>query len=135
VTPLIHHRPDTGLQGKFSLEYGAAAALLDGYPGFASFTDAAVRRPAARRLAELTEVKLDPGGAGLLDGEFEATVHTAGGEIRRAVLRYPPGSPANPPGPAGLSAKLAGCVAGLDTDPTSWTWDNAADVLREGLPS
>src|SRR5271165_7139124 len=25
VVPLIHHRPDTGLQGKFSLEYAAAA--------------------------------------------------------------------------------------------------------------
>ena len=45
VTPLIHHRPETGLQGKFSLEYGLAAALLDGYPGRDSFTDAAVRRP------------------------------------------------------------------------------------------
>ncbi len=50
VVPLIHHRPDTGLQGKFSLEYAAAAALLDGYPGFASFTDEAVQRDAARRL-------------------------------------------------------------------------------------
>ena len=28
VVPLIHHRPRTGLQGKFSLEYAAAAALL-----------------------------------------------------------------------------------------------------------
>ena len=45
VTPLIHHRPETGLQGKFSLEYGLAAALLDRYPGRDSFTDAAVRRP------------------------------------------------------------------------------------------
>jgi 2-methylcitrate dehydratase PrpD len=135
VTPLIHHRPQTGLQGKFSLEYGAAAALLDGYPGFASFTDEAVRRPAARRLAGLVEVKLDPGGAGLLDGELEAAVHTAGGEVSRAVLRYPPGSPASPPGLAGMAAKLACCITGLDTDPTSWTWDNAADVLREELAS
>ena len=30
VVPLIHHRPASGLQGKFSLEYAAAAALLDG---------------------------------------------------------------------------------------------------------
>ena len=135
VTPLIHHRPATGLEGKFSLEYGAAAALLDGYPGFSSFTDEAVRRPAARRLAELTEVKLDPGGAGLLDGELEAVVYAGGGEPRRAVLRDPPGSPANPPDLAVLQAKLAGCVAGLGADPTSWTWDNAADVLREELPS
>src|SRR5207248_2751421 len=33
VTPLIHHRPVTGLQARFSLEYAAAAALIDGYPG------------------------------------------------------------------------------------------------------
>ena len=59
VTPLIHHRPETGLQGKFSLEYGLAAALLDRYPGRDSFTDAAVRRPEARRLAGL--VRHDPG--------------------------------------------------------------------------
>ena len=51
MAPLIHHRPETGLQGKFSLEYGLAAALLDRYPGSGSFTDAAVRRPEARRLA------------------------------------------------------------------------------------
>jgi formyl-CoA transferase len=51
--PLIHHRPATGLQGKFSMEYAIAAALLDGRPGFASFTDEAVRRPAARGLVEL----------------------------------------------------------------------------------
>ena len=30
VVPLIHHRPTSGLAGKFSLEYAAAAALLDG---------------------------------------------------------------------------------------------------------
>ncbi|HEY2578143.1 MAG TPA: MmgE/PrpD family protein [Streptosporangiaceae bacterium] len=134
VTPLIHHRPDTGLQAKFSLEYGAAAALLDGYPGFASFTDEAVRRPAARRLIDRTEVKLDPGGSWLLDGELQATVHTAGGEVRQITQRYPPGSPARPPGPAQLQAKLAGCIAGLDTHPASWAWDNAAQVLRDGLP-
>jgi 2-methylcitrate dehydratase PrpD len=68
VVPLIHHRPETGLEGKFSLEYAAAAALLDHYPVFASFTDEAVRRDAARRLAGLVETKLEPGGDGLLDG-------------------------------------------------------------------
>jgi len=133
VTPLIHHRPQTGLQGKFSLEYAAAAALLDRHPGFASFSDEAVRRPAARRLAGLVEIKLDPGGSWLLDGVLEAAVHTSDGEIRTVSQRFPPGSPARPPDPAQLGAKLADCVAGLDTDPASWTWDDAAQVLREGL--
>jgi 2-methylcitrate dehydratase PrpD len=134
VTPLIHHRPQTGLEGKFSLEYAAAAVLLDRHPGFASFSDEAVRRPAARRLAGLVEIKLDPGGSWLLDGALEAAVHTSDGEIRTVSQRFPPGSPARPPDPAQLGAKLAGCVAGLDTDPASWTWDNAAQVLRDGLP-
>ena len=68
--PLIHHRPRTGLEGKFSLEYGVAAALLDGAPGLESFTDAAVQRPEARELIERIDVELTPGGDGLLAGEF-----------------------------------------------------------------
>ena len=57
VVPLIHHRPETGLQGKFSLEYAAAAALLDSYPGLTSFTDQAVRRsiPTGRTGAGTTQ--------------------------------------------------------------------------------
>ena len=134
VTPLIHHRPESGLQGKFSLEYAAAAALLDEYPGFGSFTDAAVRRDAARRLIALVETKLEPGGSGLLDGELEAEIHTSDGAIMRASQQFPPGSPGRPASPAELHAKLADCVRGLDTDPATWTWHNAAATLRRFLP-
>ena len=134
VVPLIHHRPTSGLEGKFSLEYAAAAALLDAYPGFGSFTDAAVRREAAQRLVSLVETKLDPGGSWLLDGELEAEIHTGDGTILRASQQFPPGSPARPPSAAQLQAKLADCVRGLDTDPASWTWENAAGVLRRWLP-
>ena len=134
VVPLIHHRPDSGLQGKFSLEYAAAAALLDSYAGFGSFTDEAVRRAEARRLVGAVETKLDPGGDWLLDGELEAEVHTADGAVLRTRQQYPPGSPARPPTPDQLAAKLADCVAGLDTDPAAWTWENAADMLRRWLP-
>src|SRR6266581_6414401 len=133
VLPLIHHRPDSGLQGKFSLEYAAAVALLDEYPGFGSFTDAAVRRDAARRLAGLVETKLDPGGSWLLDGELEAEIHLGDGTVLRASQQFPPGSPARPPTAAQLQAKLADCVRGLDTDPGSWAWENGADVLRRFL--
>ena len=144
VVPLIHHRPDTGLQGKFSLEYAAAAALLDTYPGFASFTDDAVRRDAARRLAGLVETKLEPGGDGLLDGEFEAEVHLEDApdgqhSVRRVRQQFPPGSPARPPTTEQLSAKLADCVGDLarltrDGDPSEWTWENVPGVLRQHIP-
>ena len=130
VTPLIHHRPTTGLQAKFSLEYATAATLLDGYPGFASFTDEAVRRPDAIRLAGLVETKLEPGGCWLLDGELEAAVHTKTGEIERISQRFPldrrparrrriscapssptawpPWTPTQPPGPG--TPQRASCV-------------------------
>jgi 2-methylcitrate dehydratase PrpD len=134
VVPLIHHRPVSGLQGKFSLEYAAAAALLDAYPGFGSFTDSAVRRDAAQRLVGLLEVKSEPGGNWLLDGQPEADVHTSDGTILRASQQFPPGSPARPPSAARLQSKLAECVRGLDTDPDSWTWETAARTLRRFLP-
>jgi 2-methylcitrate dehydratase PrpD len=134
VLPLIHHRPDTGLQGKFSLEYGAAVALLDQYPGFGSFTDAAVRRDEAQRLAGLVETALRPGGTWLLDGQLDAEVCFADGTVLRASQQFPPGSPARPPTPVQLQVKLADCTRCLDTDPASWTWQSAAGVLREFLP-
>jgi 2-methylcitrate dehydratase PrpD len=134
VVPLIHHRPDTGLQGKFSLEYAAAAALLDDHPGFSSFTDAAVRRDEAGRLVGLVETKLDPGGSWLLDGRLEAEIHTRDGSVLRTSQQFPPGAPARPPSDAQLQAKLADCVRGMDTDPVAWTWDNAADTLRRLVP-
>jgi 2-methylcitrate dehydratase PrpD len=135
VQPLIHHRPVTGLQGKFSLEYAAAAALLDGYPGLASFTDEAVARPAAIRLAGLVDVELEPGGTWLLDGELAAEVRLAGGRVATARQQFPPGSPARPPDAGQLAEKLADCVRGLDTDPADWTWENAAAELRRLMPA
>jgi 2-methylcitrate dehydratase PrpD len=134
VVPLIHHRPDSGLQGKFSLEYAAAAALLDGYPGFSSFTDSAVRRDSARRLVSMVEVTLDPGGSWLLDGQLDVEIHLSSGTILRVSQQFPPGSPARPPSAGQLTAKITDCVRGLDTDPASWTWHNAAGTLRRFLP-
>lgn len=133
LAPLVHHVPTTGLEGKFSLEYAAAAALLDPHQGFDSFTDAAVARASARRLVDLVEVVAEPGGEGLLDGEFRAEVHIRGGVVRVA-LRCPPGAPHRPPTDGQLATKIADCLqlAGLSgLDARSWTWDGAAQVLRE----
>ena len=58
VKPLIHHRPTTGLEGKFSMEYAIATAMLDGFPTLDCFTDASVSRPAAQSL--LTRVETHP---------------------------------------------------------------------------
>jgi 2-methylcitrate dehydratase PrpD len=130
VTPLIHHRPDTGLQAKFSLEYAAATALLDSHQGFASFTDRAVRRPEARRLVDLVDVRLGDGGDWLLAGEVEAEVHT-GDDVLRVRSQFPPGSPQRPPTREELLRKVEDCLDGTTLDPETIGWSSAVQILRD----
>ncbi len=126
VQPLIHHRPVTGLQGKFSLEYAIATALLDERP---DFTDAAVARPEAQRLLRTVEVVAEPGGEGLLTGAVRIDLTLADGTVHRASLDQPPGSPRRPPTTAELGGKLAACGAGeLALD-----WPAAAALLGKEL--
>jgi len=132
VKPLIHSRPRTGLEAKFSLEYGVVAALLDEHIGFATFSDEQVRRPEATALIELVEVDRTDGGDQLLFGEVTVEVHTTDG-IHRAALAYPPGSPQNPPTPEHLRLKIADCVAGIPVQPDDITWASAAGLLRTHL--
>src|SRR3546814_972754 len=47
---LIKSDPQSGLEAKFSIEYAAAATILDGTLTLDSFTDEAVHRPAVRAL-------------------------------------------------------------------------------------
>ena len=96
LAPLIHDRPATGLEGKFSLQYGLACALLDDPPNLTSFTDAAVARGEARRLMELVEIESAGEGTGLLDGTAEVALSLEDGTRRESELRLPPGAPERP---------------------------------------
>ena len=132
VKPLIHSRPRTGLEAKFSLEYSVVAALLDDHIGFATFGDQQVRRPEAAALIELVEVELTEGGDQLLSGKVTVEVH-AGDGIGRVTLAYPPGSPQNPPTEQDLRRKIADCLAGTSVRPDDITWASAAGLLRTHL--
>ena len=48
--PLIHHNPSKGLEGKFSLEYTVARALISKHVTLQHFTDEAVNEPAIKEL-------------------------------------------------------------------------------------
>ncbi|SFS75322.1 MmgE/PrpD family protein [Saccharopolyspora flava] len=132
VQPLIHHRPNTGLQGKFSMEYAVAAALLDPHPGFGSFTDEAVTRPEAQRLVRQVTVDETPGGDWLLDGRVEIGLRLRDGTSREASLELPPGSPGRPPSEADLAAKIADCGAEALLSEVDWT--SASALLAEHFP-
>jgi 2-methylcitrate dehydratase PrpD len=49
---LVHHQPQTGLAGKFNMEYCLAAALLHGKLGLRQFSDASVQDPHAQALMQ-----------------------------------------------------------------------------------
>src|SRR6266545_4511306 len=135
IQPLIHSRPVTGLQGKFSLEYAIATALVDEYPGLDSFTDEAVGRASVRELVERIEVQAPPGGAGLLDGALDLELTLADGSTRRATLALPPGSPGRPPTDAELDRKIKDCVGDLLPHVLGVTWHDAPELLRAVLTS
>ena len=110
VVPLIHSCPETGLEGKFSLEYSLATALLDGFPNFGSFTDAAVQRPDAQSIVRLVTANLtDEPVDNLLSGDCTIEVELASGETLTESLTLPPGSPGLPPTAEELAAKIAAC--------------------------
>ncbi|EON22171.1 MmgE/PrpD [Nocardioides sp. CF8] len=132
VQPLIHHRPEDGLQGKFSLEYAVATALLDEQQGFEAFSDEAVRRPEAQRLLRLVEVTLEGPGDSLLSGQVDIEVHTDNG-VLTATLQHPPGSPHRPPTEEELAHKVSTCLAGTDVDASAITWEDGATLLRRTL--
>ncbi|GAA4847220.1 MmgE/PrpD family protein [Saccharopolyspora rosea] len=133
VTPLLHDRPRTGLEGKFSLPYAVATALLDPYPDFAAFTDDAVTRDSAQRLLRRVELSLTPGEDGLLTGEVDIEVEHDGPRLR-VRLAQPPGAPTRPPTGAELDDKLAACgddVPGLLADAD---WTRVRELLEATFP-
>jgi 2-methylcitrate dehydratase PrpD len=130
LAPLIHSRPRTGLEGKFSLQYGVAAAILDARPGIDSFNDEAVRRPEAVRLGELVEVQPGEGGDHLLAGQIELEVALQDGSPVRATLGLPPGAPERPVTDAELRTKLELCSGAQADALEALTWQSAAAYLR-----
>ncbi|MFK5582481.1 MmgE/PrpD family protein [Serinicoccus sp. LYQ131] len=112
--PLIHTRPATGLQGKFSMEYAMAAAVLDRQLTLATFTDEQVQRPAVQQLlqrVETTESVVPPAG-GDADGAFavvEVDVRS-GGRLQRRVDR-PRGHATRSVTDDELHVKFADCAA------------------------
>jgi 2-methylcitrate dehydratase PrpD len=58
-TVLIHDRPATGLQAKFSMPFCAAAAVVDGCVGIGTFDDEQVRRPEIEAVRSRVSMRVD----------------------------------------------------------------------------
>jgi 2-methylcitrate dehydratase PrpD len=110
LSPLIHHRPQTGLEGKFSLEYTLAAALLDSKVVLRSFTNEMVRRPAARELIEkVTSRAHNAKGEGLQATFARLTIELGDGSRLVEDMPEPRGAAGNPMSDGEIAAKFADC--------------------------
>ena len=114
LMPLIRGRPGSGLQSKFSLEYCLAAALLDGQVVLSTFTDEAVRRPAAQDLLSRVEAVEDEQEVAFPIGGFaEIAVVTGEGEEYAVRVERPKGDPRRPLTWDELAAKFRDCAAAV----------------------
>ncbi len=113
--PLIHHRPRTGLEAKFSMEYCLAAALLDGRINLASFSDEAVQRPQTQELLRRVEIVEEEEGQPIVGPATVTVILDDGGQHSRHV-ETPRGDPKAPLTWQELVAKYRDCAASILTD-------------------
>ncbi|MDO9075482.1 MAG: MmgE/PrpD family protein [Rubrivivax sp.] len=110
LTPLIHTRPQTGLEAKFSMQYAVAAALLDGDVRLSSFTDAAVQRPEAQTF--FVQVSTDDSGDGPAFPRWaDITLTLRDGQTLQRRVDQLRGSAEAPLTLAELRSKLQDCLA------------------------
>jgi len=113
--PLIHHRPQTGLEGKFSMEYCLAAALLDGRVTPASFSDEAVQRPEAQKLLRRVEMVEEGLGPPIVGPATVRAILDDGSQHSRHV-ETPRGDPKAPLTWDELVGKYRDCAAAILPD-------------------
>ena len=107
--PLIHVMPNSPLEGKFSLHFCIAAALLYGPVTLATFSDERVADPRLRALIAKTRMELDERWKD--DGEFatEVTVETEDGARLQRFVPLAQGKPARWFSADRLHAKFVDC--------------------------
>ena len=113
MAALIHNRPATRLQGKFSLPYTLAAALTGGALTLGTFSDAAVARPQVQALMERVACREAEGTAvGGDDPRFaEVTLHLEDGRTVSRRVEHPRGSPEDPLTQVELDRKFLDCAS------------------------
>jgi len=111
VSALIHHRPTTGLEAKFSMEYCVAAALLDGGLSLGSFDAEAVQRSTAQELLRRVEVVELAGTEMWVAPQTQLTVRLRDGSSLEAEVTREHGDPTDPLSWEELVEKYRDCAS------------------------
>ncbi len=116
--PLVYRVPKTSLEGKFSMPYLIARALIDGNVSLDTFSDEAVRNEVARQLLQRVDMTVDSRLQAGSDGSRPASVsiRLKNGQTLAATEKFPKGSPQLPMTSEELVAKFRACARGVISD-------------------
>lgn len=107
--------PETGLEGKFSMEYTVACAIARDRVGLAAFEDERIDDPSVQRVRERVDFQVDES---LPYNAFSTTVtvETTDGETHECALETPPGTHDDPLSDSELAVKFAMCARRVLSD-------------------
>jgi aconitate decarboxylase len=112
---LRNHRPQTGLEAKFSIEFAIASALVDREVGLKQLTDTFVQRPDVQAQFAKVSTKINEEPCPL---EPSFSLHdrvvvelTDGRVLDSGDIRFPLGNAGNPMDEAGMRVKFFDCIA------------------------
>lgn len=119
---LRNHRPVTGLEAKFSIEFDVASALVVGDVGLAQLTDAFTNRPDMQALMAKVQVhtteRVDPVDPAFAVADSVRITTRHGRVLETGEIRFPKGHAMHPLSAEELRGKFLDCVAysGLPCD-------------------
>src|SRR5258707_9111718 len=112
TTTLLHHRPKTGLQAKFSMEFCMTILLLRGKASLGEFSDKVVQGADVQEMIGRINFHVDPDAES--PGYDKMTsllkVYLKDGRVITGHAEFAKGSPANPMSFDEAAAKFRGCA-------------------------
>ena len=110
---LIHHRPRTELQAKFSMEFCMAILLLERKAGLSEFTEEVVNRPDVQAMIQKVEFGVHPEAEAAGYDKMTTIIEIALSDGRQITGRadFGKGSPANPMSFDEVADKFRECAA------------------------
>ena len=112
--PLIYSRASTGLEGKFSMQYCIASAILDGRVDLNTFDQTSVDRPEVQRLTGLVKLEYDDTQDPVVvnaGGHVDVTINMSAGSSVTTRIEQASGTPEYPLSDEELNQKFTSCAS------------------------